>query len=231
MEAINRESISVLNPSQTGIEAENQQKVLTHIKMYQNNIDEKVKNDKRTMENQDSKAKGIQSFFAKKQKTIGNHHQVTEDIAESPPKDRKKDKRSADNSFDTIDEHRKGDKKYKTRNTQVGINSKHVSVIQMLSLNRVELATSSNDRTSYAQSTLTTVSDAVHKEESGFSTSFPSSSLASAPPQPGSPRAQPVSPPLPGSLPPSARIAGKILSVSGPLPQTLLAPCYLEHPT
>ena len=46
MEAINRESISVLNPSQTGIEAENQQKVLIHIKMYQNNIDEKVNNDK-----------------------------------------------------------------------------------------------------------------------------------------------------------------------------------------
>jgi hypothetical protein len=68
MEAINRESISVLNPSQTGIEAENQQKVLTHIKMYQNNIDEKVNNDKRTMENQDSKTKGIHFLFRQKTK-------------------------------------------------------------------------------------------------------------------------------------------------------------------
>jgi hypothetical protein len=53
-----------------------------------------------------------------------------------------------------------------------------------------------------------------------------------APPQPGSRRYNPQSPPPQPGLPsPPARIACEVLTVSGVFPPALLAPHYLEHPT
>ena len=105
--------------------------------------------------------------------------------------------------------------------------------------NITEMASSSNELSAYGP-TDSTISgpnlNVFPNSSNDLSVSNGDSShhprLDFAPPQPGSRRYNPQSPPpQPGSLSPPARIASEVLAVFGPIPPAVLAPHYLEHPT